>query len=186
MFTHATTRKKHRERGDGGPRPAPADRPIFPLPFSSPTAFLIDRLKRLEIAVTPRKQSSQLISNRIKTDPPQNAFGRSSLSRRAPHFSIFPLPFSVPTAFRIATSKRLKIAVTPRKQSSPLISNRYKKGGSKNASRCRSCSHGPSFVRHGFLLTVPLSQRVPHSPLFPAFSSSPLTETAHPHKLAYR
>jgi hypothetical protein len=33
---------------------------------------------------------------------------------------------------------------------------------------------------------VTLSQRAPHSPLFPAFSPSPLTETAHPHKLAYR
>ena len=159
--------------------------PIDPFPLfsiSTPTPFLIDSPKRLKIAATPRKQPSRLIPNRIKTDPPQNAFTRLSLSRLAPHFSIFPRPFSIPAAFRIVTSKRLKTAATPRKQSSRLISNRYKKGASQNASRCGSCSAGPGFVRHAFLPTVPLSRRAPNYPLSP----SPLTETSHPHKLAYR
>ena len=186
MFTHATTRDEHRRRGDTVHSPATADQPIFPRPFPIPTTFLIVIPKRLKIAITPTKQSSRPISNRIKIDPPQNAFTRLSQSRLAPDFSLFPLPFSIPTAFRIATSKRLKSAATRRKQSSPLISNRYKKGGSKNASKCGSCSAGPGFVRQGFPQTMPLSQRAPYSPLFPAFSPSPLTQTAHPHKLAYR
>jgi hypothetical protein len=33
---------------------------------------------------------------------------------------------------------------------------------------------------------VPLSQRAPHSSLFPVSHPSPLTQSPHAHKLAYR
>jgi hypothetical protein len=169
MFTCATTRKQHRARSDATPGPPLADRPIFPRPFSTPTPFLIDSPKRLKIAATLRKQSSRLISNRIKTDPSQNAFTRTSLSRLAAHFSIFPRPFFIPAPFLIDSPKRLKIAATPRKQSSRLISNRIKTDPFQNA-----------FTR------IPLSQRAPQPSLFTPFAPSPLTRIPHPHKLAYR
>jgi hypothetical protein len=41
--------------------------------------------------------------------------------------------YSIPNRFRIDTPKRLKIAATQRKQSSRIISNRYKKTGVCNA-----------------------------------------------------
>jgi hypothetical protein len=169
MFTHAPTRRQHRSPSDAAPGPLFAARPIFPILFPTPTPFLIDSPKRLKIAATPRKQSSRFISNRIKTDPPQNAFTRISLSRLAPHFSIFPLLFSTPTPFLIDSPKRLKIAATPRKQSSRLISNRIKTDPFQNA-----------FTR------IPLSQRAPQPSLFTPFAPSPLTRIPHPHKLAYR
>ena len=170
MLTYATTRRQHRSRSDAAPGPLFADRPIFPILFPTPTTpFLIDSPKRLKIPATPRKQSSRLISNRIKTDPSQNAFTRTSLSRLAAHFSIFPRPFFIPTPFLIDSPKRLKIAATPRKQSSRLNSNRIKTDPPQNA-----------------LARISRSQRALHSSLFPVSPPSPLTETAHPHKLAYR
>jgi hypothetical protein len=170
MLTYATTRRQHRSRSDAAPGPLFADRPIYPSLFSTPTTpFLIDSPKRLKIAATLRKQSSRLISNRIKTDPSQNAFTRTSLSRLAAHFSIFPRPFFIPAPFLIDSPKRLKIAATPRKQSSRLISNRIKTDPFQNA-----------FTR------IPLSQRAPQPSLFTPFAPSPLTRIPHPHKLAYR
>jgi hypothetical protein len=81
--------EQHRGRADTAHGPATADQPIFPRPFSIPTSFLIVRPKRLKIAVTPTKQPSPLISNRIKIDPPQNAFHYLNALPTLP-FSLFP------------------------------------------------------------------------------------------------
>jgi hypothetical protein len=52
--------------------------------------------------------------------------------------------YSIPNRFRIDTPKRLKIAATQRKQSSRLISNRYKnRGVLRGAIRSGSRSAGP-------------------------------------------
>jgi hypothetical protein len=60
------------------------------------------------------------------------------------------LQYSIPNRFRIDTPKRLKIAATQRKQSSQVISNRYKnRGDMRGAIRIGSSSAGPFTLTHG-------------------------------------
>jgi hypothetical protein len=130
--------------------------------YSIPNRFLTGTPKQLEIAVTHTKQNTEVTSNLDTNTTPSNAI-RPSIVRLAGapsasqsgrdtraglshhHFSrTAPVPnqqtllFSPPnrarrTPFLIVSSKRLKIAVSQRKQNTEVISNRIKNGHSRNA-----------------------------------------------------
>jgi hypothetical protein len=130
--------------------------------YSIPNRFLTGTPKQLEIAVTRTKQNTEVISNRDTNTTPPNAIrpsiaglvgapsaSRSGRDRRAEpsHHRLShgaPIPnqqipsLSLPyrarhTPFLIVSPKRLKIAVTFRKQNTEVISNRIKIGHSRNA-----------------------------------------------------
>ena len=101
------------------------------------TVLLIATPKQLKIAATLSKQDTAAISNRYKNTTPPNAIKHTCRpdhhrSRANCHFPLAPhhgsratFRASRNTAFLIGTPKRLKFAVTPTKQSSATISNRY-------------------------------------------------------------
>jgi hypothetical protein len=130
--------------------------------YSIPNRFLTETPKQLEIAVTHTKQNTEVISNRDTNTTPSNAIrplivgladapsaSRSGRNRRAGlshhHLSRTALmpnqqtpSLSSPyrarrTPFLIVSPKRLKIAVSQRKQNTEVISNRIKIGHSRNA-----------------------------------------------------
>ena len=102
--------------------------------------------KQLEIAVTRTKQNTEVISNRDTNTTPSKAFSRSILSRlpqprlrraaRIPNrqtLSLSPPYRARQTPFLIVSPKRLKIAVSYRKQNTEVISNHIKIGHFRNA-----------------------------------------------------
>ena len=129
--------------------------------YSIPNRFLTGTPKQLEIGVNRTKQNTAVISNRDTNTTPSNAIrpsivglagapsasrsGRDTRAGFSHHHVTRGTPIAGPqtpslsspyrarqTPFLIVSPKRLKIAVTRRKQNTKAISNRNKIGHSRN------------------------------------------------------
>ena len=92
-----------------------------PISCSAGPLFVRQTGEPLENQPPTARQQDSIAACQLNASSATSSAGESTEQPISPP-SIFPLPFSIPTAFRIATSKRLKSAATPRKQSSRLIS----------------------------------------------------------------
>jgi len=160
-LTYNKAASANRQRSTVESRPKEATQ-ICGVQYSIPNRFLTGTPKQLEIVATRTKQNTEVVSNRDTNTTPSNAIcplivrlaGAPSASRSGRdtqaglshhHFSGATLitnqqtlSLSSPyrarqTPFLIVNPKRLKIAVTQRKQITEVISNRNKIGHFQNA-----------------------------------------------------
>jgi hypothetical protein len=128
----------------------------------SASTILIDTPKRLEFAVSPTKQTSRPISNRVKiTGYCETLFEFSfvapaSCRRISAPFTSRKIAVKMPVlpraegTFLTGTPKQLEITVIHRKQTLASISNRDTNSGSGVAGLDRYSAAGPGFVRHHY------------------------------------